>query len=171
MRLTYGVLVALCTASVAGTADAATQTVLGKSFVVRDPAPGVDPSLRSVVVQGKELASADTIVGNPLTDGASIEVLAYGDTSTTQTFTLPAGTSVSGSPGWKTIGGSPLLGYSYGDRLGVNGPVKSALIKKTPSGTLFVKLTLKGGLGPGPQPHIAVVPPAPGVGGGIRFAI
>src|SRR5262249_37819345 len=145
MRLACGLLVALCAASVAGPADAATQTILGKSFVVRDPAPGVDPSLRSVVVQGKELARADTIVGNPLTNGASIEVLAYGDSSTTQTFTLPPGAYVNGS-GWKTIG-SPLLGYRYGDRLGVNGPVKSALIKKTTSGTFFVKLTLKGALG------------------------
>jgi hypothetical protein len=147
-----------------------TETVLGKSYVVKDPAPGSDPSLRSVVVLGKELTSDDTITGNPLIDGATVEVIANGASPTDQVFALPAGASVAGSPGWKALG-SPVIGYSYKDSLGANGPVKAALIKKAGSGTFVVKVTAKGALGPGPQPHIMVVPPAPGTDGGIRFTI
>jgi hypothetical protein len=145
-------------------------TVLGKSFVVKDPAPGVDASLRSVVVVGKEQESGDSIAGNPLANGATIEIIANGASSSAQTFTLPPGAYVAGSPGWKAIG-NPVIGYSYKDTVGANGPVKAATIKRTATGTLIVKATIKSSLGPGPQPHITVVPPAPGTDGGMRFII
>src|SRR5262249_22607033 len=71
--------------------------------------------------------------------------------------------------GWKALG-SPVLGYSYQDSLGANGPVRTALIKR--AGKKFVvKVVLDGALGPGPQPHIVVVPPAPGTDGGMQFTI
>src|SRR5262249_41428471 len=89
---------------------------------------------------------------------------------TDQTFTLPAGASLGGSPGWKALG-HPVIGYSYKDAAGTHGPVKAAMIKKGANGTFIVKATLKGALGPGPQPHITVVPPAPGTDGGMRLTI
>src|SRR5262249_13833111 len=62
------------------------------------------------------------------------------------------------------------LGYSYRDILGTHGPVRAALIKR--AGQSFtVKVALKGGLGPGPQPHVTIVPPGPGTDGGMLFTI
>src|SRR5262249_28177286 len=55
--------------------------------------------------------------------------------------------------------------------LGVNGPIKVALIKNAGNGTFILKIAAKGALGPGPQPHIMVVPPAPGTNGGMKFTI
>ena len=153
----------------ASRSGAAEQIVLGKSFVVKDPTPGLHASLRSVVIFGKERTSIDTIVGDPVTRGATVEVVANGTTSTDQLFTLPAGAPVNGSAGWKTLG-SPVVGYSYEDSLGTNGPVKEALIKRT-GGHFTVEVLLRGALGPGPQPHIMVVPPAPGTDGGMLFTI
>jgi arylsulfatase A-like enzyme len=150
-------------------ADAAEQIVSGKYFVVKDPAPGLDAAMRSVVVFGKEYTSNDTIVGDPVLKGATLEIIANGATSTAQRFTLPAGAALNGSAGWSTLD-SPILGYSYDDPLGTNGPVRGALIEKV--GQVFmVRVVIDGALGPGPQPHLEVVPPAPGSDGGMRFTI
>src|SRR5262249_55237395 len=138
---------------------AAEQLVLGKSLIVKDPAPGRDASHRSVVVSGKQLTSTATIVGDPVTNGATFELLANGATSTDQRFVLPARLSVNGSAGWRALG-SPVFGYSYRDSRGTHGPVKAALIAR--AGRHFtIEVALKGARGPGPQPHITVVPPAP----------
>jgi hypothetical protein len=157
-------------AFVSPSARAADQTVRGKTFVVKDPKPGVDASLRSVVVLGKELPNDDSVIGDPIANGATVEIIANGASSTAQVFPLPPGASMAGSPGWKALG-SPVIGYSYKDAGGVNGPVKAALIKESGNGMFIVKVTIKGALGPGPQPHITVVPPAPGTDGGMRFSI
>src|SRR5205823_2698536 len=109
-------------------------------------------------------------------NGATVEIIANGTTPSDQVFTLPAGAAGPGTPGWKALG-KPVNGYSYKDAAGVNGPVKTALIKKSGSGTksgggtFLVMVNLNGALGPGPQPHITVVPPAPGTDGGMRFTI
>jgi hypothetical protein len=108
-------------ALVSGLAGAADQTVLGKTFVVKDPQAGVDPSYRTVVARGKELLSDNAVVGDPVANGATVEIIANGASPTVQVFTLLPGAAVSGSPGWKTLG-DPILGYSYKDGLGVNGP-------------------------------------------------
>src|SRR5262249_16064815 len=79
---------------------AAEQIVLGRSFVVKDSAPGRDATLRSVVIVGKEPGSTDTIVGDPVTSGATVEIIANGARSTDQLFTLPAGAAVNGAAGW-----------------------------------------------------------------------
>jgi uncharacterized delta-60 repeat protein len=176
-----GRLVAAGTASISGssldvalaryeTAEVPFQSVLGKSYVVKDPSPGIDPSLRSFVVLGKEPTTDDTVGGDPISNGATIEVFANGASPTSQVFALPAGASVAGSPGWKALG-NPVIGYSYKDALGANGPVKTALIKRANNGIFTLKVVWKGVLGPGPQPHITVVPPAPGTDGGMRFTI
>src|SRR5262245_53410198 len=120
-------------------ARAADQTVLGKSYAVRDPAPGVDATKRSLTVQGKELLSDDTVVGDPIANGATIEIIANGASPGTQTFTLPPGALPSGgTTGWKASGDPP-IGYSYKDKIGLNGPVKSAQIKRSSNGTFVVK--------------------------------
>src|SRR5262249_14068480 len=87
---------------------AAEQLVLGNSFIVKDPAPGRNASQRSLVVSGKQLRSNVTIVGDPVTSGATLEILANGATSTDQRFALPAGASVNGSAGWRALG-SPVF--------------------------------------------------------------
>jgi len=123
------VTVAATLSTSASSARAADQTVLGKVLVIKDPKPGVDPSLRSVVAMGKELLSTNTIVGDPVANGVTVDIIANGASPSTQTFTLPPGASVSGSPGWKVLG---TVGFSYKDALGANGPVKTAIIKRRP---------------------------------------
>jgi NHL repeat-containing protein len=142
----------------------ATQTVLGKSFVVKDPAAGADDSKRTVVALGRELTADDTLVGNPVASGATVDIIANGTTSTTQTFVLPGVALAAGQPGWKALG-NPVLGYLWKDANGVHGPIKSALIKKA-NGAFLVKVVIKGSLGP-----ITVVPPAPGTSGGMKFTL
>lgn len=146
------------------------QSILGKTFLVRDPQPNVAPARRSIVILAQELGTTATINGNPIAGGASVEVFANGANATRQTFTLPAGPYYAGGWGWKAIAG-PVGGYAYKDSKGLQGPVKTALVKITPTGAFLLKVTIKGSLGPGPQPHITVVPPAPGTEGGMRFTI
>jgi len=82
-----------------GTANAADQTVLGKQLLLKDPKPGVDATKRKLVVQAKEPASDETIVGDPTISGATLTVLVSGFTSASQAFVLPAGTDpASGKP-------------------------------------------------------------------------
>jgi uncharacterized protein DUF1565 len=164
---------AVCCAVVltAATVHAAEWTVRGKSFSVRDPQPGVDPSLRGITVSAREVGSPEPLVGDPAAKGATIHVVANGPSfGIMQVFVLPPGLMAGGPAGWKRIG-TPATGYQYRDGAGVNGPVKSALIRKTPDGTLLLNVTIKGANGPGPQPHVTVVPPAPGTDGGIRFGL
>src|SRR4051812_25199239 len=65
-------------------ARAVEQTIVGRAFVVKDPAPGVDPTRRSVLVVGKEAFSANTIVGDPVSNGAEVTIIANGSNSTSQ---------------------------------------------------------------------------------------
>ncbi|HEV7733482.1 MAG TPA: hypothetical protein VGR62_15045 [Candidatus Binatia bacterium] len=61
--------------------------------------------------------------------------------------------------------------YTYKDAKGIHGPVKAVSLRIASNHTLSIKVTIKGDLGPGPQPHVAVVPPTPGTDGGVRFTI
>ena len=158
------------TAVLASRAGAADQTVRGKNFLVKDPKPGVDASKRGIGVVATESASNDSLVGNPLANGATVEIIANGTNPGDQVFTLPAGAAAPGVPGWKALG-NPVAGYMYKDAAGANGPVKTALIKKAGNGAFIVIVNIKGALGPGAQPHITVLPPAPGTDGGMRFTI
>src|SRR5262245_395900 len=169
--LAAGGIAVLLAASHAPSAVAADQTVLGKSFSVKDPDPGVDPSKRSLTAFGTEPTSDNTVVGDPVSNGATIEIVANGGTPSDQIFALPPGVFVKGGAGWKTVG-NPVSGYAYKDGTGLNGPVVSAYVKMNPKNGLFsVKATVKAVLGPGPQPHVSVVPPAPGTDGGMIFRI
>ena len=59
-RLSKGMAGTLGLCALLGTlAYTADQTILGKSFLVKDPEPGVDPAKRKIVVFGKELSPND----------------------------------------------------------------------------------------------------------------
>jgi hypothetical protein len=135
-------------------AHAADQTILGNQISLKNPS--VDPTKRKAVVKAKEKGSTNTINGNPTTLGGSLSISANGGTPSSQVFPLPQGTSgITGKPFWS---GDAVKGFKYKDSKGENGAVKSAQIKKTPSGNFMVKAVLSGKLGP-----ILVVPPNPGV--------
>jgi len=131
---------------------AADQTVLGNQLLVKD---NLAPNGRKIVVKAKEVGSDDSIVGDPVANGATLTVFAYGGTSTSQTFTLATGTSTTtGKPFWS---GTAADGYKYKDPHGENSPVKQAAIKKTSSGVFQIKAVVdsKNGL-------VSVVPPNTG---------
>jgi len=163
-KLSRSIALGVALLAVAGTARAS-QVVLGKIFLVKDPSPGTDPSKRKLSCQANEPGSNDMVMGDPVTNGATVEVIATaaaGGTSSDQVFSMPGG------PNWKPIS---TIGFKYKDSTGLNGPVKSAQIKKTPGGTFQIKLQIKGLLGPGAQPHITVTPPNPGAEGGMFLTI
>ena len=142
-------------ALVSGVGHAATQTVRGGTFTVKDPSAGVDATKRRIMAVAKEKASDDTLVGNPVATGGTLAVFANGATSTSQTFALPA-------TGWSAFGS----GFRYRDTHGANGPVASAQVGRTAGGTFFVKATILGKNG-----TVTVVPPNPGTDGGIILTI
>ena len=118
----FGAAAVLTQAEVAA---AATQTIRGTGMVVEDPLPGINPSKRRVLVKAYEKLSPDSIVGDPIANGATLQVVVNGATSTTQTFTLPAGPPpISIGPGWvgKSIPGSAAK-YVYIDKNGEATPV------------------------------------------------
>jgi len=117
-------------------AHAADQLILGNQLQVKNPST---PEKRKVVAKAKEVGSADAIVGNPTSGGATLQIRANGDNPSSQTYTLPSGISgITGKPFWS---GDAVKGYKYKDSKGENGPVKVAQIKKSGSGTfqIFVK--------------------------------
>jgi cysteine-rich repeat protein len=150
-----------------------TQTILGKSFLVKDPRPlgaptGGNPDKRAVVILGKEGNSDNTVSGDPIANGVTITIFANGRTATSQIIQVPGGAKPPGPVhGWKAAGG----GFKFsnptkaGSAPGI--PVKSVLIKKTPSGTFLLKVALSGKL----QGAVDVVPPGPGTDGGMVLAI
>jgi hypothetical protein len=143
---------------IADHAHAATQTVLGKLLLVASPPSGNE----TVVALGKETASPDTVVGDPIANGATVRIMARGDAGQDAIFALPAGAAPPGGAGWKSI--CQGCGYLYQDRQLANGPVKRCLIKKTPGGRFLLKCILKGEM-PG------IAPPGNGTDGGMIFTI
>jgi hypothetical protein len=147
----------------AGVAQAADQTILGKQLQGKDAKPGLVSTKRKIVAQAKETASADTIVGDPTTSGATVTVFVSGTGSAIQVFVLPAGTDPrSGKPFWSATGG----GFKYKDSKGTNGAVRVAEIKKSGSGTFQIKIVALSKNGP-----VAVVPPDPGTSGCVRVEV
>lgn len=147
---------------------AADQTVHGTTLIVKDPGTAAK---RKITVKAKEAASDNTLVGDPTVSGASITITASGATPTSQTFTLPAGTSaMTGKPFWS---GDAEKGFKYKDGKGENGAVKTAQIKLK-GGTFQIKVSINGKGGP-----VDVVPPNPGsagcafltIGGGDAYSV
>lgn len=139
---------------------AADQTVRGTVLVVKNPST---PAKRKVIVKANEAASNNTLVGNPITNGATVTITANGAAPSAETYSLPVGTSAtSQKPFWS---GDPVKGFKYRDADGENGPVKSARIKLR-SGVFQIKVAVDGKQGP-----VAVVPPNPGTTGCVLFTI
>lgn len=134
-------------------ARAAEQLILGKQVLVKDPGA---PEKRKVLVKAAEEASANTVVGDPVTTGATLDLRLYGGTTSAQIFTLPGGNNNAGKPFWK---GSVSKGFSYTDAKGEAGPVKVVKIKKTPAGAFQIKVVVSGKNG-----TISVLPPNFGTG-------
>jgi predicted esterase len=139
--------------SVLPVARAADQTVLGRSLTVKDPST---PDKRVVVVKARETPTDDTLVGDPVANGATVTITLDGSTPSADTFALPAGTSlITGKPFWS---GDVTKGFTYRDPKGENGPVKSARIERR--GTSFqIGVAAYGKLA-----AVALVPPGLGTG-------
>ena len=149
-------LVAVVVGLLAGSAPAGDQTILGKSITVKS-APG-DATRRQVKGSAKEKASPNTLVGDPTVagdaGGAVLTIVANGGTPSVQTFVLNQGTSSGGEPFWS---GDVVRGFKYRDPGGEQGAVERASIRRSPSGSFVMKLSLSGKNGP-----LAIVPPNPG---------
>jgi hypothetical protein len=128
-----------------GIAIAAQQGAAAKKLLVKSPPSGN----KKIVYLSKNTTA--TVVGNPVADGATFTIsLTAGGT---QCVSLP-------SSGWTA---TP-VGFKYKDAGLVNGPVKVALIKKTPSGNFLLKVIAKSGA-------ITVAPGNPTATYGTNFAI
>lgn len=154
MRRAPGFVVAIALVGVsAGLGFAAQQFKPTKVLLVRNPS---GPESRKIVYKVKELTTSNTVVGDPVTNGAKLRVTLTpgGD----QCFNMPAS-------GWSAIS---TLGFKYNDPSFANGPVRVASIKKTPSGTFLIKAVLKvRALGAG----ITVVPGDPTASYAINFRL
>lgn len=137
----------------AGLAAAADQLILGKVLLVREPK--ATPASRVVKVVAREVASPNTVVGDPTVSGATARIIVHGATGSDATFTLPAA-------GWI----AKPAGYKYKDPGGTYGPVKAAAINKTGTTVFHLKIVALGALGPVP-----IVLPDPGTDGGLVLAI
>ncbi len=125
------------------------QTILGQKFHIRNPA--TDASKRRVLGQAREKGSPNTIVGDPTVDGATLQVIANGDTDSDQTVALPAA-------GWKRMGS---VGFKYTNRV-TGGATRHATIKRSAKGVFQIRVQLdaRGGA-------VQVVPPNAGENGGF----
>jgi hypothetical protein len=122
--ITLGIAAALVSG---GIAIAAQQGAAAKKFMFKHPPSGN----KKWVFLSKNTTA--TVQGNPQTNGASVRVaLTPGGT---QCLSMPAGAN------WSPIS---TIGYKYKDPDLVNGPVKVAIIKKTPSGNFILKVLAKG---------------------------
>ena len=140
---------------------AADQTILGDTLQVKNPSTS---DKRKIVGKAKEMASDNTLVGDPTVAGATLTIRANGGTPSSQTFPLPAGTSPStGKPFWS---GDPVKGFKYKDAKSDNGPIKAVVVKKSGKGTFQIKAT--GGSKVAP---ITVLPPDAGTDGCLLLEI
>ena len=121
-------------------------------------------SKHKVIGKAKEIGSPNTIVGNPVSFGGILVVHATGGTPSSQSFSLPTGTSgITGKPFWS---GDAVKGFNYKDPRHENGPVKIAQIKKSASGSFAIKTIILGKNG-----LVLVLPPNPGTGGCVLLGI
>jgi hypothetical protein len=124
------------------------QTVLGKKFVVRSP--GLSDQ-RRVVGIAKERNTDNVILGNPVANGATLQLIANGGTSSSAIFSLP-------KEGWRATG---TLGYRYTNRT-TGGSIRSASIRRTATNVFMVKVRADATFG-----AVGVTPPNPGSDGGF----
>jgi hypothetical protein len=121
-------------------------------LAVKNPSP-FDPTRRRVTYVAKSFAHALVSVGgDPTVGGATLNVQID---SESQCFSMPPSLWTRGS-----------RSYRYSDKLGIYGPVKSALIKQTGSGRLQTKAVITGRNG-----AVTLVPPNPGTIGNTNFKV
>ena len=131
-------------------AYAVNRLILGKKLLISNRTGTEDR--RSISGSGSESSTDVPSVSNPATAGAVLTVIANGSTPSRQSYVLSAS-------GWAPYRG---IGFKY--RGPTNGdPVKQVLLKRTPSGTASLTVTIKGSLG---TQSVDVVPPNPGTDGG-----
>jgi phospholipase C len=139
---------------------AANQTILGNSLGVFDTST---PDKRKVSLSAKEKASPNTIVGDVLANGATLNLRLTGLPVAGESFNLPSGISTqTGKPFWS---GDAVKGFKYKDAKGENGPVASAALS-TKGGTFALKVTITSKF-----TAVATVPPNPGADGCALFTI
>jgi phospholipase C len=130
------------------TTQAADQTVLGSRLIAKNPST---PDKRKIIVKAKEIASDNTIEGDPVADGAMLTIRLTARTPNSQTYNLPSGTSPTTSkPFWS---GDAVKGFKYRDPKGDNGAVVGVDIKKK-NGVFQMKVRISGKHG-----TVTVVPP------------
>jgi hypothetical protein len=120
--------------------------VVGKKLAVRDGSGGTDPTRRRVVVAVQQQAAP--LDGDPTAHGASFAI----EVGTVhQIWSLPASN-------WRAI----RSGFSYADSPGQYGPVRRLKIRHDAHDVFSIKAALSSAKAP-----LDVVPPNPGVDGGI----
>ncbi|HEY2388903.1 MAG TPA: alkaline phosphatase family protein [Candidatus Binatia bacterium] len=141
--------------------QAAEQAILGNKLLVKNPST---PDKKKILVSAKEKPSNDTLVGDPVTNGATLTVRLTGLAPDEETFNLPMGISpMTGKPFWS---GDSIKGFKYKDKKGENGAVSTAQIALK-NGTFKIKATISGKTG-----HtINTVPPNPGADGCVTLTI
>jgi hypothetical protein len=139
------------------------QSVLGKLARFVNPVIGV----RRIKVSGRERRSYSGPIGDPLTYGATVEVIAHGDIDQNQTFGLPPGAAAPGVPGW-TLSGSG-AGWKYEDAGGVNGPVVRATVRQVRR--YFLVEAVIAGTASDPPPGVGLTPPGNGTDAGFVFTV
>ena len=167
-------LAAVLSMILAGWAHAADQTILGRSFLVKNPG---STDQRKVTGAAKEVGSANTLVGDPTVPGSAggailgsaggavLTVIAQGDHPSQQIFPLKQGKSSTGKPFWRaSVANGVTNGFKYKDPNGEQGAVKVVLIKKNTAGVFSIKAVIRGKNG-----TINVVPPNLGTDGFITL--
>ena len=117
-----------------GVALAVQQGAAAKKLLVKSPPSG---NKKIVYLSKNTTATLDLSYNDPISFGASFFIDIAGPAGGSQCMLLP-------SSGWSPIG---TIGRKYKDPTLANGPVKVALIKKTPSGNFLLKIIAKNGTG------------------------
>ncbi len=148
-----------CNAGVCEATASLCDAILGRSFSATDRATGIGK--RRVEVSAVSASGASTLSGDPVANGATLEVETDGANPTTQTFAIPGGLAVAGGAGWKQLGSR---GYQYKDRNGTSGPVRRISITQSSSGKTRIRASIRGN-------GLDIVPPDPGTEGHVRVLI
>ena len=115
-------------------APADANTILGFKFDFKEK-PGF-PTTRRMNVKSKELLSPDVLTGDPATNGATVQVILLGGTSTSQTITLPSGSRWRRSPSDPMV---PAVRWRYKESrsLGFVSPINKLELSSKGAGTTF----------------------------------
>jgi hypothetical protein len=134
----------------------ADQTLVGRSLAVRDRSNGADPAAPRLAAVAKEIASANTIVGDPTVRGAVLDISLAGANPSTQTFVLlPDGAM------WTAL---PSGGFRYSDPNGEKGAVNRVFFKRSAAGTFVLRVSARAANG-----MLNLLPPDPGTEGFVTL--